>query len=122
MKPLLLLLLTGCLAGGCAKDQDPVDAGASPTRHRLTWEVFNGTGDPATAVFILDGERLGKGAEGLRELRERITRMPRGTHVDIWSHYGDDSDGVHRVYPFDEMKLERFAEQYGVWCMTPNFG
>jgi beta-lactamase regulating signal transducer with metallopeptidase domain len=90
--------------------------------HALTWEVYDGTGDPATAVYVLDGERLGRGAAGLEALRQRITKMPRGAEVLIHPYYGDPGSSVRLQYPFSTQELSRFAKERGVMLGVPLAG
>ena len=83
-------------------------------KHRLTWEVYDGTGDAERAVYVLDGEKIGAGSTGLKALRERIAKMPRGSEVLIEPYYGDPGGGVQRKYPFDTTELHDFSEKHGV--------
>ena len=83
-------------------------------KHRLTWEVYDGTGDAERAVYVLDGEKIGTGFNGLKALCERIVDMPRGSSVRIMPYYGDPGGAVRRKYPFDAADLADFAKEHGV--------
>jgi hypothetical protein len=93
---------------------------APAATHELTWEKYDGTGDPARAVFVLDGRRLGAGAAGLEKLRQEIARLPRGTQVAIVPYYGDPGGDARRVYPFNVAEVQRWADAHGVLLVVPN--
>jgi beta-lactamase regulating signal transducer with metallopeptidase domain len=109
-------------AKSAAAETSPRRPSTVPGIHELTWEGYNGTGDPATAVYVLDGERLGKGGAGLAALKARLAKMPRGDEVRIIPYYGDPGGSVRYEYPFDTGDLGRFAKEHGVELRVPGAG
>jgi hypothetical protein len=116
MKPISIAILLGGLFAGCANEPAGVPAQAVPQarEHHLAWADYDGTGDAARAVFLLDGERLGRGPVGLDALRKRIAAMPRGSTIYVDEYYGDPGGSVRRTYPFDEADLHAWSAKYGV--------
>ena len=116
MKAIAIAILLGGLVAGCANEPAGVPAQAVPQarEHHLAWADYNGTGDAARAVFLLDGERMGKGPAGLDALRKRIAAMPPGSTVFVDGYYGDPGGTVHHTYPFDFADLHAWSVKHGV--------
>ena len=93
-------------------------AAASPAPHKLAWTGYDGTGDPASAAYTLDGKPLGKGDAGLVALQKAIRAMPKGSVVLIVPYYGDPGGGPKK-YPFDLPELKALAEGAGVDLAVP---
>ena len=56
----------------------------------VTWEEYTGRvsrEDSERAVYVFDGERLGRGRAGYDRLLERVGRLPAGTAVLIYPEY-----------------------------------
>jgi hypothetical protein len=86
--------------------------------HMLTWDVYEGQGDPEKAVYFLDGERMGEGVAGLQSVRERIARLPRGEEMQIYPHFSGLRQ-AGRPYPFSADDLSRFAAEHGITLNIP---
>ena len=94
----------------------PVGAAAP---RKLTWTGYDGTGDPATAAYALDGKALGTGDAGLKALQEAIRDMKRGTVLEVVPYYGDPGGDQARKYPFDLREMRAYAEGCGVMLGVP---
>ncbi len=90
--------------------------------HTLTWREYEGYGDKEKAIYTLDGFKLGKGALGLSVLKHIITKMPRGSVIDIVPYYGDPGGERRLEYPFDTSDLYEYTEKYGVFLGLPGAG
>lgn len=119
-----LIVVLGGIMMGCASKPEEMHGAATTLagKHRLVWEAYDGTGDAERAVFVLDGEHIGRGKLGLRVLQDRMRRMPRDSRIYIGIYYGDAGGSVRRRYPFDEAELVRWAEEHGVVLMVPAAG
>lgn len=84
------------------------------SEHHLTWRGYDGSGDAATAQYLLDDVDLGRGPAGVNAVRERLKALPAGSRVLIVPYYGDPGSGRAKKYPFDLNALVREAAQGGV--------
>jgi len=96
----------------------PVDPADERAVHRLDWRGYDGTGDPATARFLFDGEEAGTGPGGFAEVRRRIEALPRGSHLMVIPYYGDPG-GSRRRYPFELEAVLQHAERSGIRVERP---
>ncbi len=96
----------------------PVDPANEHVFHRIDWRGYDGTGDPATARFLFDGEEIGVGASGFTEVRRRIEAMPRGSHLVVIPYYGDPG-GAKRQYPFELETVLQHAQRAGIQVERP---
>lgn len=70
--------------------------------HYLTWRNYDGTGDPASAVYVWDGREVGQGEAGLGAVTNRIRELPERTKILVYPFYRrkPDASGPMRVMPF----------------------
>jgi len=107
---LILTLLLAATLPGCARKS----SGRPPTKpsvattpaqavpssgYTLTWRNYNGLDDdPADAVYILDGERIGVGLEGMRKLREIPIR--KGVTITVLLPWRREASGPDYMPPY----------------------
>ena len=81
--------------------------------HTLTFDNYEGHGNPYAAVYVLDGHRLGKGAAGWEALLYAISQMPKESDLSIGNYYGG------RGFPFLEAELSEHARKCGLSLGVP---
>jgi hypothetical protein len=86
-----------CLLG-CAIEPKPVlkDGNERHFDAYLTWRDYEKTSDAETAMFIYNGEEVGRGGAGLRLVADRITTLPQGSVLLVypayrWTWFTDDA-------------------------------
>lgn len=69
-----------------------VGCGAPEKTSLVTWENYDGKGDPNRAVYTLDGQRMGKGEDGWRAVLSRLKELSPGGTVYIYPCYPMEDD------------------------------
>jgi hypothetical protein len=126
---LLLATLLAAPAAGCAprgaervtvvKKPTTVQAAwpwDAPYAATITWREFDGYGDPERAVYVYDGEEVGRGHDGLEEVLRRLRRLPAHSRVLMHPSYSASQlFGYRRYPPYRNRREDLF--QIPVWIV-----
>ncbi len=94
-----------------------VNRAGSPVKcsNYFTWTGYHGRGRNEDAVFIWNGEVVGKGDEGAKAVLKKMAVLPLGASVLIFPSYTTDEEaaegGEVRYMPFDYRPVHDIAEK-----------
>jgi hypothetical protein len=113
-----LLMFLALLLPACSEGPDPVESLTGDREsallmrreHELSWRDREETGNPADVEILLDGLLVGKGEEGMEDLRRLVRAMPSGTRIHVMPC---SEDGQTRPHPLDR-GFHDYCRRYGV--------
>lgn len=95
----LVLVLTGCAARDRFSDRQ-IAMLAFSENPTLTWQQYDGAGDPGRAVYLLNDEELGTGNKGLRDFARVVAEAPPQQRFKIGVYYSP-IERPQRRYPMN---------------------
>jgi len=98
---MVLILHAGCATPPTVSEEQLAALAQREDARVFNWRVYEGKGDPATAVYVLGDTELGEGDEGLLNFERVIHHAPAFARYRIGQYYSP-FDRSPRAYPMDD--------------------